>query len=51
MAIDLGGDTDTTAAMVGAIVGALHGEEWCADWAEEIENGPHGKDWALSLST
>lgn len=25
-AIDLGGDTDTTACMVGAIVGALHGE-------------------------
>jgi len=33
-AIALGGDTDTTAAMIGAIVGALHGEgEWCAAWA------------------
>lgn len=28
-AIDLGGDTDTTASMVGAIVGALHGDSWC----------------------
>ena len=50
-AIDLGGDTDTIAAMVGAIVGAIHGDEWCAEWASELENGPHGKDWALSLST
>lgn len=50
-AIDLGGDTDTTAAMVGAIVGALHGEAWCADWAAGIENGAHGRDYALGLGT
>lgn len=49
-AIDLGGDTDTTAAMVGAIMGALHGEEWCADWAAGMENGPHGRDYALRLA-
>lgn len=49
-AIDLGGDTDTTAAMVGAIMGALHGEEWCADWAAGMENGPHGRDYALQLA-
>lgn len=50
MAIDLGGDTDTTACMVGAVVGALHGELWCADWTSELENGPHGKNFALDLA-
>ncbi|CAE7241646.1 ADPRS [Symbiodinium natans] len=49
-AIDLGGDTDTTASMVGAIVGALHGDGWCADWAESLENGVHGRDYALRLA-
>lgn len=52
-AIDLGGDTDTTASMVGAIVGALHGEEWCSapvDWAGGLENGAHGRDFALGLA-
>lgn len=52
-AIDLAGDTDTTASMVGAIVGALHGEEWCNDpvnWAATLENGAHGRDFALRLA-
>ena len=49
-AIGIGGDTDTTAALVGAIVGALHGEgEWCALWAERLENGARGRDYALGL--
>jgi hypothetical protein len=49
-AIDLGGDTDTTATMVGAIVGALHGTAWCAPWACGLENGPRGRDFALGLA-
>ena len=50
VAIGIGGDTDTTAALVGAIVGALHGEgEWCALWAERLENGARGRDYALGL--
>lgn len=49
-AIDLGGDTDTTASMVGAVVGALHGEAWCQDWAAELENGERGRDYALGLA-
>merc|ERR1711934_185772 len=52
-AIDLGGDTDTTASMVGAIVGALHGEDWCRspiDWAAGLEDGRHGRDFALALA-
>jgi len=51
-AIALGGDTDTTAAMVGAIVGALHGESWVheAGWYEPLENGAKGRDFALELA-
>lgn len=48
-AIDLGGDTDTTASMVGAVMGALHGEEWCEAWTKNLENGPRGRDYALQL--
>jgi len=49
-AVDLAGDTDTTAAMVGAIMGALHGEAWCTKWAASLENGPWGRDFALDLA-
>merc|ERR1711904_674405 len=49
-AISLGGDTDTTASMVGAIVGALHGDAWCKDWSAQLENGVHGRDFAFSLA-
>ena len=50
-AIGIGGDTDTTASLVGAIVGALHGEcEWCAPWAARLENGERGRDYALDLA-
>eukprot|EP00054_Salpingoeca_dolichothecata_P022358 m.146430 g.146430 ORF g.146430 m.146430 type:complete len:108 (+) comp24310_c3_seq2:1621-1944(+) len=35
----LGGDTDTIASMVGAIVGALHGPDWIpAEWLQQIED-------------
>jgi ADP-ribosylglycohydrolase len=50
-AIALGGDTDTTATMVGAVVGALHGDgAWCASWASGLENGSRGRDYALRLA-
>ena len=50
-AIALGGDTDTTATMVGAVVGALHGDgAWCAGWASGLENGSRGRDYALRLA-
>lgn len=50
VAIDLAGDTDTTASMVGAIVGALHGDGWCEDWVAELEDGPHGRTYAVNLA-
>lgn len=51
-AVALGGDTDTTAAMVGALVGALHGDgDWCAAWAARLENGVRGRDYALGLAS
>ncbi len=47
-AVGFGGDTDTIAAMAGALVGALHGAAWIpARWFECIENGEHGRDWII----
>lgn len=38
-AVGLGGDTDTVAALAGALVGALHGTSWIPlRWYENIEN-------------
>lgn len=44
-AVNLGGDTDTIGAMTGALVGALHGEDWFPpSWYAQLENGPAGRD-------
>ncbi len=49
--ISLGGDTDTIAGMVGAIVGAHVGErELPAEWIEQLEDGPRGRSFAKSLA-
>ena len=50
--IAMGGDTDTAAAMVGAILGALHGDGWIPrEWLEGPENGARarGRDYAVDL--
>lgn len=50
-AVDLGGDTDTVACMVGAIMGALHGSAWLPEkWIEQLENGQRGRDYAVRLA-
>jgi len=50
-AISLGGDTDTIAAMVGAIVGAHVGEKNLpVEWIEQLEEGPRGRSFARSLA-
>ena len=50
-AISLGGDTDTIAGMVGAIVGAHVGESGLPlDWIEQLEDGPRGRSFARSLA-
>lgn len=50
-AVALGGDTDTTACMVGAILGALHGASWIPQrWLDGLENGSRGRDWAIGLA-
>ena len=47
-AVGIGGDTDTTASMVGAIVGALHGVEALPPrWVDRLENGARGRDFIL----
>ena len=50
-AISLGGDTDTIAGMVGAIVGAHVGEKGIpADWTEQLEDGARGRSFARGLA-
>jgi poly(ADP-ribose) glycohydrolase ARH3 len=50
-AISLGGDTDTIAGMVGAIVGAHVGEKGLpVEWIEQLEEGPRGCSFARSLA-
>jgi len=49
-AISLGGDTDTIAGMVGAIVGAHVGEKGLPiEWIEQLEGGPRGCSFARGL--
>lgn len=51
-AVSLGGDTDTIAAMTGAIAGAFHGIDKIPQrWLEELENGVKGKDYVLELAS
>ncbi len=50
-AISLGGDTDTIAGMVGAIVGARVGEKGLpVEWIEQLEDGSRGRSFARSLA-
>jgi poly(ADP-ribose) glycohydrolase ARH3 len=50
-AISLGGDTDTIAGMVGAIVGAHVGEKGLPiEWIEQLEDGPRGRSFARNLA-
>jgi poly(ADP-ribose) glycohydrolase ARH3 len=50
-AISLGGDTDTIAGMVGAIVGAHVGERGLPkEWMEQLEDGPRGRSFARDLA-
>jgi poly(ADP-ribose) glycohydrolase ARH3 len=50
-AVSLGGDTDTIAGMVGAIVGAHVGERGLpVEWIEQLEEGPRGCSFAIRLA-
>jgi poly(ADP-ribose) glycohydrolase ARH3 len=50
-AVSLGGDTDTIAGMVGAIVGAHAGEKGLpSEWIDQLEDGPRGRSFARSLA-
>ena len=49
-AISLGGDTDTIAAMTGAISGAFHGyHSFPSRWTDSLENGDKGRDYVITL--
>lgn len=46
-----GGDTDTTGAIVGGLVGARHGTSWIPQrWFEFAENGEYGRDYIIELA-
>ena len=50
-AVALGGDTDTTACILGSLLGALHGHSWLPKrWLEKLENGERGRDYAIRLA-
>jgi ADP-ribosylglycohydrolase len=50
-AVTLGGDTDTIAAMAGAIAGACHGVEAIPqEWVDALENGRKGRDYVVALA-
>ena len=50
-AVSLGGDTDTIAAMTGAIAGAFHGVRAIPTrWWDALENGPRGRDDVVRLA-
>lgn len=55
IAVNAGGDADTTGAMAGAVAGAYYGaDDIPGDWLEAMENGKKGvayiKDLAIKLS-
>lgn len=51
-AVSLGGDSDTIAAMAGAISGAYHGARLIPQrWLAPLENEQRGRDYALALAT
>lgn len=50
-AVNLGGDTDTIGAMTGALVGALHGNQWFPErWYGQLENQRNGRDELVSAA-
>ncbi len=50
-AVRMGGDTDTIAAMTGAISGAYHGiQGFTPRWLDSLENGTAGRDYVLLLA-
>lgn len=50
-AVLLGGDTDTIAAMTGAVAGAFLGlENIPQEWLDVLENGEKGRDYVTELS-
>jgi poly(ADP-ribose) glycohydrolase ARH3 len=50
-AVGLGGDTDTVAAMAGAVSAARHGEEAIpGDWLAALEDDTHGRTYVEDLA-
>ncbi|HEX2029493.1 MAG TPA: ADP-ribosylglycohydrolase family protein, partial [Nitriliruptorales bacterium] len=51
LALGVGGDADTIAAMAGAVAGAAVGAAGLPeDWVARLENGPRGRRYARALA-
>jgi len=49
--VGFGGDTDTSAAQLGALLGALHGTSWIPQrWFYNIENKKFGRDYIVDIT-
>lgn len=49
--VSMGGDADTTGAIIGALVGALHGTSYLPlRWFNNIENKAYGRDYLTSTA-
>jgi ADP-ribosylglycohydrolase len=49
--VNYGGDADTTAAIAGAILGALHGISWIpVRWYNRLENYSYGRDMIINIA-
>jgi poly(ADP-ribose) glycohydrolase ARH3 len=50
--VSFGGDTDTTGAMAGYLVGARFGYSWIPrHWFDSLENGEFGRDYAIQMAS
>eukprot|EP01080_Neovahlkampfia_damariscottae_P003039 gene3039-5049_t len=48
--IGFGGDTDTTACILGGILGSIHGTSWIPHrWFDNMENGKFGRDYCIEM--
>ena len=48
--VGFGGDTDTTACILGGILGSIHGTSWIPHrWFDNLENGIYGRDYCIEL--
>jgi hypothetical protein len=49
--IGFGGDTDTTASILGGILGTMYGSKWIPElWLNDLENEEFGRNYAIKVA-